>query len=268
MKIKILITLLLVLVLTGYFTFTQIFRKDIEVNTSDRKPALEATETQTITVEESGSVIENEEPGNDNYKVNWLVIRNNSNLSLYSNSSERLTSEEVKLKYNCSHIISAGFINESNDHIGLFKNHKGIVSNSVKNNTFNGYFSLDDQNIANISNQVPENSKIAVQSGPLLFLDNRPLTLSLKNDKYSRRIVAAVNRQNEAIFIVFYSKNSPFNGPLLSELPSLIEDLENNTSINITDAINLDGGTHSVFKSGQLNLTEASIAGGYFCINF
>jgi hypothetical protein len=46
----------------------------------------------------------------------------------------------------------------------------------------------------------------------------------------------------------------------------LLDDLEKNSSINIKDAINLDGGTHSVYKSGQLNLTEASIAGGYFCI--
>jgi len=268
MKVKIVVALLLIVVLTGYFIFSRNVKNGYEEGIREESTITELTITPFAPLEESNTTIETTDPKNGNYKVNWLVIRGNSNLYLYSNETDRLTSEELRQEQNCNHIVSAGFIDQNNDHIGLFVNHDGVINKSSVSSTFNGYFSIDENNIASVSTQAPNNPKISVQSGPLLYLDNRPLTLTLKSDENSRRIVAAVNRQNEALFLVFYLKNNPFSGPLLSELPTLIDDLERNSSINITDAINLDGGTHSVFKSGQLNLTEASIAGGYFCVKY
>lgn len=268
MKYKVSVALILIVIVAGYFAFTRVIQKSYEEKVIDDKSTFVISPTPTVFVEESEAVVENIDPEKGDYKVNWVVIRNNSKLALYSNVINRLTSEELKLENNCNHLVSAGFIDEENNHIGLFLNHDGLISKSIQSSTFNGYFSIDDKNIAKISTILPENPKIAVQTGPLLFSDNKPPTLSLRNDEYSRRIVVAVSRQKEAIFIVFYSKSSPFSGPRLSELPQLLENLENNSSINLTDAINLDGGTHSAFKSGQLNLTEASIAGGYFCVKY
>lgn len=204
--------------------------------------------------------------GNADYKVSWITVRDNEKIELISNIDEQLTTDEAAAKYNCKHLINAGFIDTSNNHIGLFKNHTGEISVAKTNQTFNGFFSVSINKIVDISYERPNNTEIALQSGPILFSDNKPAVLKLFNDKYSRRVVVAINRKKEPIFIVFYSKGSPLMGPKLKELPSLLEDIEINTSLNITDAINLDGGSHSAFLSDNVKLAESSIIGGYFCI--
>jgi uncharacterized protein YigE (DUF2233 family) len=205
------------------------------------------------------------EESND-YRINWVIAREKNNLFLYSNTINKFTSNEAISKNECKYLINSGFIGNNNNHLGLFKNHEGVISNSENNSTLNGYFYIDDKRNAYISSVPPINPKLALQSGPILMKSNSPTNLSLKNDEHARRVIAAVNRKREAIFIVFYRKGNPFWGPMLSELPKLIEKLETNTSLNITDAINLDGGKHSVFITDQLKLSEASIIGGYFCI--
>ena len=227
-------------------------------------------ETQTPTTNEVD--ISEEVNGNitsdDTYKVSWIIARDKENISLFSNTIERLTSNEALINNNCKYLVNAGFVDKSNNHIGLFRNHDGLINESSVNNTFNGFLFIDNNRNAYISYLEPKSSLLALQTGPLLIKNNSLINLTLLSDKNSRRVVAAVNRNKELVFIVFYSKSNPLGGPRLSELPSMLEDLENNTSLNITDAVNLDGGSHSVYISDQIKLPESSIVGGYFCIKW
>ena len=222
----------------------------------------------TQTTNEVTPYIDSGEPviNDDGYKVSWIVSRDKQNFHLYSNTSNKLTSGEAIIENNCKYLINAGFVDKSYNHIGLFKNHNGIISKYRRNNTFNGFLYVDNNRDTYITYNEPIDSLISLQSGPVLMKNNSPINLSLSRDENARRVIAAVNRKKEAIFIVFYSKNNPFIGPKLADLPSMLEELEENTSLNITDAINLDGGKHSVFIGDQINLIEASIVGGYFCI--
>jgi hypothetical protein len=92
------------------------------------------------------------------------------------------------------------------------------------------------------------------------------LPLAIKNDEPNRRIVAATTDNNQLIFMVFYRDSSQFQGPMLGLLPELISMFTRQTGIDIVDAINLDGGSASVFISNYDRLNELAHIGSYFCI--
>lgn len=202
---------------------------------------------------------------NDDYKIDWITVHDLNNIRLYSNVEEKLTSSEAKNDKLCNYLINAGFITKYGKHIGLFVNSDGKLEDSIRSNTFNGYLSIRD-NKSSITKSEPIYSKIALQSGPVLILEGNPLEMNLKSDENARRIVAAVNKNHELMFLAIYLKNSPLSGPKLSDLPEMLLDVEKNTSLDFTNAINLDGGSHSAFLGRSANLFEASIIGGYFCI--
>jgi hypothetical protein len=52
----------------------------------------------------------------------------------------------------------------------------------------------------------------------------------------------------------------------LSELPEIIENINNEKNLSLENVINLDGGAHSAFISDLVSLNEASPIGSYFCI--
>jgi hypothetical protein len=53
---------------------------------------------------------------------------------------------------------------------------------------------------------------------------------------------------------------------LLSELPDILQRLEDKAGLKFVDALNLDGGAHSVFVTDEVSLTELSLIGSYFCL--
>lgn len=268
MKRRSYIIITILILFTPIAVFVFYVNKYFKIFPNDNNLSKKVELTPTINEVIKYNEVDEKTIDDDTYKVNWIITRDKKNINLYSNTTEGLTSNEAVIKNNCKYLISAGFVDTSNNHIGLFKNHKGLISKSVINNTFNGFFFIDIDSSGYISYNEPTNSLIALQTGPVLIKNNSTVNLSLTNDENARRVVAAVNRKKEPIFIVFYSKGNPLSGPRLEELPSMLEELEQNTSINITDAINLDGGSHSVFIGDQITLLELSIVGGYFCIKY
>jgi len=203
---------------------------------------------------------------NPQYKTVWVIIRDTDKIELFSNLEEDLPSGDALSKHSCNHLLSGSFYSEKNTHIGLFVTNFVKLSEAQENTTFNGYFFIDEENVAFISSAPPQNPKIAVQSGPILMRDEDTLTISLERDENARRIIAAVTDKGEVVFIAIYDKSNTLLGPKLTEVPSVLSDLQKNTAFEIKDAINLDGGSHSAFITNLIKLTEISTIGSYFCI--
>ncbi len=92
----------------------------------------------------------------------------------------------------------------------------------------------------------------AFQAGPIIKPD---IHLKVVNDGYSRRILLGETKLNELYFLAITQPNNHFAGPLLADVPEIIQQLnastkliaENSKIIQFDRLINLDGGTASVF---------------------
>lgn len=211
---------------------------------------------KTIDLEEDGKTI----------TVSW-VIASPGNVSLYPNFSEKLTSRDAKGEKNCSSLVNAGFYTKERTPIGLFVSEGRTINPFSRNRLFNGVFSIDDNGIAQITPSSPQ-GKItsAAQTGPVLLEEDKVQNLSGNLGDKERRMAAGITKNKEIIFATFFQKDSAYLGPTLERLPSMLLELEKKTGVDITDAINLDGGTASAFLTEDISLGELTLIGGYFCI--
>jgi uncharacterized protein YigE (DUF2233 family) len=199
-------------------------------------------------------------------RISWAIV-NPEDVNLYDNLKEQKLSEEIKVERNCSVLVNGGFYSQENTHLGLFVTNFEATSKSVQNATLNGFLSINSKNKIIISADLPiNNPRIALQTGPLLISDSKPLSLAIKNDEPNRRIAAGIIGDNKLIFLAAYKDKEALQGPLLGQLPEIINLFEKQTGIIIVDAINLDGGSASVFVSNYDLLREITHVGSYFCI--
>ena len=141
-----------------------------------------------------------------------------------------------------------------------------MLSKSIENTLFNGYFVLTKNNKVTIEKSyLGESIRIGLQTGPLLIQDERSQKLNLVSDKNARRIVAALTNKNELYFIAFYDKESVFLGPLLVDLPGLVSKIQDEMDVKFISAINLDGGSASAFFNEEIQLSELTPIGSFFC---
>ena len=201
------------------------------------------------------------------YKVDWIVVRDLKKIDLYSNLEEKLTSREAIVKNGCLYLISGGFWTEEGNNLGLLVTNGQVLSQVQESKLADGFLSIDTVGLATISKNPPEieSARLALQSGPIIFSAGHALPIESSND-YARRVVVATTDENEVVFIVVYAKSSPLLGPKLSDLPSVLNELQKNTNLELEEALNLDGGTHSAFITDIKNLTEVANFGSYFCI--
>lgn len=200
------------------------------------------------------------------YVFAWIQIASLENMFLYPNFREKNTLREAVKKYGCKNLTSAGFYTENNIPIGLFINEVGILNNEEENKLFNGYFILTKKGGVTISgNYLRESVRIGLQAGPLLIQNGLAQTLTLTSDKMARRIVVALTKEGEVYFIAFYDKESVFMGPLLADLPKLVNDAGNEIGVEFISALNLDGGSASAFYTQNMKLSELTPIGSFFC---
>jgi uncharacterized protein YigE (DUF2233 family) len=197
----------------------------------------------------------------------WFKVPNSDQIILYPNYEEKLTAETAKEKYNCSSIVSAGFYSTDSKPLGLVVSEKKTVAGFRKSDFFNAVYSINDFSTPRITPDIPRDElRLALQSGPMLIENGTIQKLQLTHDKEARRLVVATTGDNQTIFIVFYNPASVYIGPQLVDLPDELKQFQTENNIQIADAMNLDGGTASVFNNGDLNLPEASLSGSFFCI--
>lgn len=199
------------------------------------------------------------------YSFSYFTVSDPETVLTISNIKESLTGSEASGKYGCEKIVNAGFYDENQGHIGLFISGGKTLSDARENKLFNGYFSVKKDGFE-ISRNLPLNPLYAFQSGPLLVEDGIGLKIKSANDKKARRITAALDQEDILYFIAVFSPDSYFSGPYLSEMPGILEKIENETGKYFINALNLDGGNHSVFISDDIKLTELLTAGGFICI--
>lgn len=199
-------------------------------------------------------------------RISWAIV-NPEQVELYSNLKEQELSEEIKVNKNCQILVNGGFYSEEKTHLGLFVSNFETISKSLQSATRNGFLWIDSDEIVIIGSNPPNiTPRLGLQSGPLLMQENLPLPLAIKNDEPNRRIVAAVTSDNKLIFLAFYRDSGDLQGPMLDVLPEIIDLFKKQTGIDIVDAINLDGGSASVFVSNYDLLREFAHIGSYFCI--
>jgi len=198
-------------------------------------------------------------------RISWTIV-NPEQVELYSNLKEEQLSEQIKVNKSCQILVNGGFYSKENTHLGLFINNFEVISKSITSSLLNGFLWINDDNILIASNPPDAKVRIAIQSGPLLFKDSEPLLLKINNDEPSRRIVAAITKDNKLIFLAFYRDSAEYEGPMLGLLPEIINSFEKQTNIEIVDAINLDGGGASVFITNNVRLNEFEHIGSYFCV--
>lgn len=205
--------------------------------------------------------------GNQSFTVASIKVDRPSSLYLIPNFEEKLSSEELIKNHLCRKGVNGNFYDKNNRPLGLFINEGSRYSEPIVSQLFNGYFSLDYDGNASISSTLEHaNPRIALQSGPLLLADGESLPLKINNDESARRVVVATTYQNDIYFLMFYNQDSRFEGPKLSELPEIVKKSESYFGDGFKNALNLDGGSASVFFSDQLILSELSSVGSFFCI--
>jgi len=193
------------------------------------------------------------------------IISDISKIKLISNLSEQKPTFEIAK--DCQFLVNGGFYSKEDEHIGLFISEYEKLSPYRGNATFNGFLYFDKNEIPIVSENPPENTRVAIQSGPVIKLDSVYQKLAISNDKKARRVVAAVTDSGELAFLIIYQNNSRLYGPELAKLPQVLERIEEEESINFLSVINLDGGAASAFYDGETKFVESSTIGSYFCLN-
>lgn len=203
---------------------------------------------------------------NKNFKVAWFLVEDSSKIKLISNLTNSISAKEARETLKCKFLASAGFYTKDSNHLGIFISEGEQISPRIKSELFDSFFTINYFDTPRISRALPKDPlRVALQSGPMLIENADRLSLSIKNDKPSRRIVAAVTGENKAVFIAIYVKESVFSGPMLADLPRIVDLISKDVNLGIADAINLDGGSASAFFNGNTSLSEISPVGGFFC---
>lgn len=204
---------------------------------------------------------------NEQYAYAYFIVQQTSHLSLLPNFSERVDAETLKATHACTSVINGGFYDKENKPLGLFQTGDTIYGRRLDSALFNGFVWEDASGTAVISSEpAPEPVQFVLQTGPLLLFHELPLPLAIHNDQPARRMVAAKN--SELLFITVYKEDAVFDGPLLGELPKIIEEISQKENLHISAAINLDGGSASAFYSADTRLSELTPVGSVFCIWF
>jgi uncharacterized protein YigE (DUF2233 family) len=202
----------------------------------------------------------------NNIKSVWISVNDQDKLFLYSNLLNKGNTKDLATKNTCAQLVSGGFYDTNNKHIGLFVSEGETISESQENVTFNGYFNVSKTGVVSITEYPIFSPRISIQSGPFLLKNSKKVDLNMENDENARRIAVGVSKNGLIYFFAFYDQGNSFSGPKFSDLPGLIEKLNFEKKLNLVNVINLDGGAHSAFLSDLVNLHEASTIGSYFCI--
>lgn len=263
-KLKIFFLALLLFSLAFFGWKFTAMKQVVKKESLDVKSSLEPTSRESP---KDAPLLDFELDGNP-MRVIWIKVNNPEKIFLFPNFSQKLTSEEAFNKWECESLVSGGFYTINNSPTGLFITEGEAIKSWTKSALFNGIFSLNDNNDPQIlPNGARDSSRIALQAGPLLYLNGEGQKLTLKSDEPARRVVIATTADNEVVFLIIYDPESVFLGPKLGDLAETLRIIGKNTDLEFRDALNLDGGTASTFRTESINLAELTPIGSYFCIN-
>ena len=260
MKIKwVFLALILGMVLVPIFLL-RVNRNDI--NNEDLQ-----VEDNVLDASTSNEAVELAVNGNT-YSVAWFEVGDTNDIELRNNLNERKNSQQIIKDDGCKNLVNGGFYTEDYKPTGLLVTDCETITGYRSNRLFNGIFYITQTGDAGIASDYGDvQYKHAIQTGPILVNDSLERKLNIRNDEPARRVVVAVTNSGSVVFAVVFNKESHFLGPTLEDLPSVIKTLSDEFDLDIKTAINLDGGSASVFVSEDLKLQELSVVGSFFCVN-
>ena len=199
------------------------------------------------------------------YAYASFTVTDHGKLALIPNFTEKKTVQDIVRESSCDYAINAGFYDTSGSPLGMWKNDTEYLRKPIESALLKGFYSVSGYK-PSLSLNVPANPRIALQSGPVLILDSLLLTLRIANDEYARRSLVLTTKENRTVFITVFQAESVYNGPLLSELPVVLDLITKKSDITVNSAMNLDGGSASAFYGHGTNLSELSQVGSVFCL--
>lgn len=203
----------------------------------------------------------------DGFGYGVMRIATPSSVTLIPNFREKKDSRALMQAHGCTGAVNGGFYTTSNAPLGLFRTDDHRYGEKIDSDLTDGFLWIDKEENAIIASEIPNESfRLALQTGPLLLFNKQALTLSIHNDLQARRMIAAKSADGFLLFVTVYNPNSVFDGPLLADLPEIIQKISDKERLHIADAINLDGGSASVFYHEKTSLSELTAVGSLFCI--
>ncbi len=202
------------------------------------------------------------------YTYEIIAVATSSSITLIPNFTEKREAKALADENKCRGSVNGGFYDTAGKPLGFFYTDGQTYGKNIQSTLMNGYFWADTNGAAFISSKLTGNTtyRFSFQTGPILLLDGQRQSLTIQNDEHARRMVAAKTADGHYVFLTVYSADSVFSGPLLSELPQVVTSISHTDNLNIEDAINLDGGSASVFYNAQTNLGELTPVGSILCI--
>lgn len=218
----------------------------------------------------TGIILQN---AGQNYQVFLQKILSPERLVLIPNFSEKKSSKTLMQENGCLYGANAGFYTPDNKPLGLFKLRGRYINEKVHSSSLtNGFIYKTTGGFVDIVSQVPgfniyhTADEFIFQSGPLFTPETK---LSIANDKSARRILFAKTKADEFYFMAITESDNTNNGPLLAELPEIINLLNNQLATDnfqLTTLINLDGGSASAYygEDGKM-VSELVPVGSFLC---
>lgn len=204
---------------------------------------------------------------NEQFSYAYFTVTDTAKISLIPNFTEKLDTRTIIEQNTCRAATNGGFYDTNYQPLGLFVASGKKLKNEISSRLFNGFVHITRNNEARITNESLEDTRITVQTGPLLLSDGTPLPLIIQNDEGRRRMIAGVNEKGNLIFLTVFREDATFEGPLLATLPAVMAKINSQENLRITDAVNLDGGSASVFYTKDFTLRELTTVGSLFCLS-
>lgn len=258
-------TFVIVLLLAA---FAVVFARTTDREKVVEPPVINMLTTSPTPVEIPSTVNWDGEVSIDDRQYVYSVVKSipGNSLRLIPNYDKKIWTADLLKTAGCKTLVNGGFYDTNFRPLGWFVS-EGIQESREKTSSlFNGFVTIDKQADIDLSFDKPEQDvEYGLQTGPMLMSDGRVLRLQLARDKNARRVVMVVSDNQEAAFFVFYTKLSDQLGPMLTDLPVLVEKASRDSKVNPVEAINLDGGSASVFWDGQDFLEESNTVGSWWC---
>lgn len=203
----------------------------------------------------------------DSVSVAYVVIDTPQTLELIANFEEKFSGGRTEKEHHCRFLTSGGFYTKDKKPTGLFITNNIVYREKVSSDFLNGFLSVNENNQAAIS-VLPLLApvKFSLQSGPLLFSERFPVSLKIRDDFSARRVAVGITTDDKLIFMIFFHRESPYDGPKLSALPEIIAELNDKARLNLKNVLNLDGGSASLFTAKNTRLRELSPVGSFICL--
>jgi uncharacterized protein YigE (DUF2233 family) len=197
----------------------------------------------------------------------FMTIPPMTDTLLVPNFAEKRLSKEIAVSNGCMYYANGSFYDTENRPLGLFRTGTVILKSATQNPLINAFIWRNTSGQFLISKSIPpEDSKWALQTGPLLLNEGIPLSISVRNDEYARRMVAGVDHAGSIVFFVVFGVGQFHTGPTLESLPDIIHAISRKERLGIDTAVNLDGGSASAYSDGRLTMEELTPVGSLFCI--